>query len=89
MTAADPRGTGTLNVPEDQLAEAAEGLGAEFAAFDVGVCETWDGPALSAQRRDRTKPGLTAVITGDPDEMRAALEEDSPPGTGGAVPAGG
>lgn len=72
--------------PEGQLDAAAGELDAEFAGFDVGVCDTWDGRALAAQRRDSAEPGLYAFITPDADEMRAALEEDSPPGGG---PGGG
>lgn len=57
---------------------AALKLAAEFDQFDIGVCETHQGRSLVALRRGGTS-GLTAVITPDPDEMRKALLEDSPP----------
>jgi len=49
-------------------------LAAEFPAYDIGMQQTYGGPALVAVRHDgAARPGTYAVITSDPDEMRRAL----------------
>lgn len=57
-------------------------LARDFRRFTFGTQQTWDGTAIAAIRRKPDEPGLYAVITPDPEEMRAALREDeeSPPG---------
>jgi len=64
------------------LEDEAGRLDAEFGAFDVTTtAQARNGYALTARRRaGASEPGLYAVVTADPDEMRAALEQDSPPG---------
>ena len=59
-------------------------LAREFRGFRFGTCLTWDGRALTAERRDPDEPGVCMVITPDPDEMRAVLraDEDAPPDSG-------
>jgi hypothetical protein len=63
---------------------ALSGLAAEFPGYEFATQQTWGGTSLIARRRgDRAQPGLYAVVTGDPDEMRRALLEDEqnqPPG---------
>jgi len=62
----NPRGLDAL-VPE---------LAAEFPAYLFGTQRTWSGVSLSALHKGGTaRPGVYAVITSDPDEMRGALEE--------------
>jgi hypothetical protein len=52
------------------------GLAAEFPGYDFAVQQTWDGTAIVARRRrGSASPGLYAVVTDDPDEMRRALLE--------------
>ena len=69
---------------EDLAADATE-LAREFSdRYDIGICRARDGRALVATRRAGTgEPGVYAVITPDPDEMREALSEDEdfPPGS--------
>jgi hypothetical protein len=48
----------------------------EFPAFGFRVTITYHGPALEAVRHDRYAPGVRAVITRDPGEMRRALIRD-------------
>ncbi len=89
------RRTRRVTVPQDppsreRLDIAAVALDDEFREFDVMTCRARGGYALAARRRDGCAPGLYAVVTADPAEMRAALLEDSPPGTeGNVVPGGG
>lgn len=53
---------------------AAVYLAAEFPAFDFTTQRARDGISLVAVRRDGAgEPGVYAVITPDPAEMRAAL----------------
>ena len=59
-------------------------LAAAYPWFDFGTQRTRDGTALAAVRRKRGEPGLYAVITPDPEELRDALREDAkefPPGS--------
>jgi hypothetical protein len=52
------------------------GLAAEFPGYDFATQQTWDGISIIARRHGRCAgPGLYAVVTGDPDEMRRALLE--------------
>ena len=66
------------------LTAELSGLAAEFPGYEFATQQTWGGIALIARRRgDRAVPGLYAVVTGDPDEMRRTLLEDEqnqPPG---------
>lgn len=59
-------------------------LAAKFGdRFDFGMQQTSDGISLAAVRhKGDDGPGLYAIITDDPDEMRDALRQDrdSPPG---------
>lgn len=58
------------------LAALVPALAAEFPDFFIGTQPTWNGLCLSAHDRDRAaRPGVYAVITSDPDEMRLALRE--------------
>jgi hypothetical protein len=53
------------------------GLAAEFPDYEFATQQTWDGISISARRRRGcARPGVYAVVTGDPDEMRRALLED-------------
>jgi hypothetical protein len=57
---------------------ALSGLAAEFPGYEFATQQTWGGISLIARRRgDSARPGLYAVVTGDPDEMRRALLEDA------------
>jgi hypothetical protein len=52
-------------------------LAAEFPDYFIGTQQTWNGVSLSAHDKDRaTHPGVYAVITSDPDEMRRTLRQD-------------
>ena len=52
------------------------GLAAEFPGYDFAVQQTRDGNAIVARRRRGcASPGLYAVVTDDPEEMRRALLE--------------
>jgi hypothetical protein len=52
------------------------GLAAEFPGYEFATQETWDGTSIIATRRGGcAQPGLYAVVTDDPDEMRRALLE--------------
>jgi hypothetical protein len=71
MTADKPYRLGGL-LPA--LGMAVPALAAEFPAYDIGMQQTYGGPALVAVRRDgAAMPGTYAVITSDPREMRDAL----------------
>jgi hypothetical protein len=53
------------------------GLEAEFPGYEFATQQTWGGVSISARRREGcARPGVYAVITGDPDEMRRVLIED-------------
>jgi hypothetical protein len=64
-------------------AELSE-LAAEFPGYEFARQETWDGVSIIAVRHGGcARPGLYAVVTDDPDEMRRALlehEAAQPPG---------
>jgi len=52
------------------------GLAAEFPGYDFAVQQARAGTSIVARRRkDCASPGLYAVVTDDPDEMRHALLE--------------
>jgi hypothetical protein len=54
-------------------------LAAEFPGYFIGVStqQTWNGVSLSAHDKDRAAhPGVYAVVTKDPDEMRRTLRQD-------------
>ena len=52
-------------------------LEAEFPGYEFAVQPAWGGTSISARRREGcARPGVYAVVTGDPDEMRRALIED-------------
>jgi hypothetical protein len=52
------------------------GLAAEFPGYDFAVQQAWGGTSIVARRRRSCAgPGLYAVVTDDPDEMRRALLE--------------
>jgi hypothetical protein len=58
------------------------GLAAEFPGYDFATQQTWGGISIIARRRGGcARPGLYAVVTGDPDEMRRALQDMSEPTT--------
>ena len=79
-------------LPGRSLEAMLRKLAAKFGdRFDFGTQRTSDGISLTAVRREPDEPGLYAVITDDPDEMRDALreDEDSPPGSRGEPPGGG
>jgi hypothetical protein len=60
-------------------AELSE-LSAEFPGYEFATQQTWDGPAIVARRHGGSaQPGLYAVVTNDPDEMRRALLEHEEP----------
>lgn len=60
----------------DVLGELS-GLGAEFPDYEFATQQTWDGLSISARCREGcARPGVYAVVTGNPDEMRTALLED-------------
>ena len=55
------------------------GLAAEFPGYDFATQQTWEGTSIIATRRGGcAQPGLYAVVTADPDEMRRALLEQEP-----------
>ena len=64
-------------------AELSE-LAAEFPGYEFARQQTWDGLSIIARRQEGcARPGLYAVVTDDPDEMRRALlahEAAQPPG---------
>jgi hypothetical protein len=52
-------------------------LAAEFPGYFIGTQQTWGGVRLSAHDKDRAAhPGVYAVVTDDPDELRRTLRED-------------
>jgi len=65
------------------LERAALTLEIEFRDYHFGICDTWDGRALTAVRkRSAEGPGVYVVITPDADEMRRALRDEPAPDTG-------
>jgi hypothetical protein len=61
-------------------AELSE-LAAEFPDYEFATQQTWDGTSIIARRQEGCmRPGLYAVVTDDPDEMRRALREHERPG---------
>lgn len=59
-------------------AELSE-LAAEFPGYDFATQQTWGGISIVARRHEGcVRPGLYAVVTDDPDEMRRALLEHEP-----------
>jgi hypothetical protein len=55
-------------------------LTAEFPGYEFATQPTWDGLAIVARRHGGcAQPGLYAVITADPEEMRRALLEHQEP----------
>jgi hypothetical protein len=59
------------------VAVALSGLAAEFPGYEFATQQTWGGISIIARRRgDCVRPGVYAVVTGDPDEMRRALLEE-------------
>ena len=67
----------------DLPAELSE-LAAEFPGYEFATQRTRDGISILATRQGGcARPGLYAVVTDDPDEMRRALlehEATQPPG---------
>jgi len=59
-------------------------LAAEFPGYEFATQQTRDGISIVARRQGGcARPGLYAVVTDDPDEMRRALlehEAAQPPG---------
>lgn len=52
-------------------------LEAEFPGYEFAAQPAWGGISISARRREGcARPGVYAVVTGDPDEMRRVLLED-------------
>jgi hypothetical protein len=52
-------------------------LAAEFPGYEFATQQTWGGISISARRRGGcARPGVYAIVTDDPDEMRRALLED-------------
>ena len=52
-------------------------LEAEFPGYEFAVQPAWGGISISARRREGcARPGVYAVVTGSPDEMRRTLLED-------------
>ena len=52
------------------------GLAAEFPGYEFATQPTWDGISIVAKRHGGcARPGLYAVVTDDPDEMRRALRK--------------
>lgn len=52
------------------------GLAAEFPGYDFGTQQTWGGLSIIARRHGGcARPGVYAVVTSDPDELRRALLE--------------
>jgi hypothetical protein len=66
------------------VAAQLSGLAAEFPGYEFATQRTWGGISIVARRHGGcARPGVYAVVTDDPDEMRHALlehERDQPPG---------
>jgi hypothetical protein len=72
MTAATDLKTRGHPVAPARLTE----LAAEFPGYEFATQQTWDGISIVARRHGGcAQPGLYAVVTADPDEMRRALLE--------------
>ena len=60
------------------------GLAAEFPGYEFATQRTWGGISIVARRHGGcARPGVYAVVTDDPDEMRHTLlehERNQPPG---------
>jgi hypothetical protein len=55
-------------------------LSAEFPGYEFATQQSWGGTSIVARRHEGcAQPGLYAVITDDPDEMRRALLEHEQP----------
>lgn len=55
------------------------GLAAEFPGYEFATQQTWRGISIVARRHGGcVGPGLYAIVTDDPDEMRRALLEHEP-----------
>ena len=84
MAAADPAHERDVMIPAGNhvarvtgIAAELRGLAAEFPGYEFATQRTWDGISIIARRHEGcARPGLYAVVTGDPDEMRRALVED-------------
>jgi hypothetical protein len=62
-------------IPADGPANLNE-LAAEFPGYEFAWQRTWGGIAIVATRHGGcANPGLYAVVTDDPDELRSALLE--------------
>lgn len=58
------------------LAALVPVLAAEFPVYSFATQPTWDGVSLTAQdKHGAARPGVYAVITSDPDEMRRTLRD--------------
>ncbi len=56
------------------MAAELSGLAAEFPGYDFATQQTRGGVSIVARRRaGGTRPGLYAVVTDDPAELRRAL----------------
>ena len=66
------------------LTAELSGLAAEFPGYEFATQRTWGGISIVARRHGGcARPGVYAVVTDDPDEMRRALLEhdrNQPPG---------
>lgn len=52
------------------------GLAAEFPGYEFAIQPTWGGLSIIAKRYGGcARPGLYAVVSDDPDELRRALLE--------------
>jgi hypothetical protein len=52
------------------------GLAAEFPGYEFAIQPTWGGLSIIAKRHGGcARPGLYAVVSDDPDELRRALLE--------------
>jgi hypothetical protein len=68
--------TGDVRKLGDVVSEAAR-VAAEFPGYCIGTQRTYGGFALVAVRRDGVaQPGVYAVITGDPAELRRELRSE-------------
>ncbi len=58
------------------MAASLTDLAAEFPGYEFATQQTWGGTSIVARRHEGcARPGLYAVVTDDPDEMRRALAE--------------
>jgi hypothetical protein len=76
MTETDRR-LGTVESSRSPLDALVLELATEFPGYFIGTQQTWNGVSLSAHDKDRAAhPGVYAVVTKDPDEMRRTLRQD-------------